>query len=240
MMEIEFERKGDVALFSLVGRIDSAGSAQLDTAIKSRMAPTDLSVLFDMARVSYMSSAGIRVFSMVERGLRQKNGHLYLCAVQPAVEKVLEITGFHRIFTLCATTGEALRRSDGTRVPGGKENAALFGTGDVRLSVEVLAQGEAVLKISGAGEHACTGVFDASDLISHTFVRDEYCAGIGAPGDSPEEAFLQLGGFVTMGGGIFSSRTMSRPASASRPRSRSRLTGISMRSSLRNPTTRRV
>ncbi len=203
MMEIEFERTGNVALFTLAGRIDSAGSAQMDTAIKSWMAPTDLSVLFDMARVSYMSSAGIRVFSMVERGLRQKNGHLFLCAVQPAVEKVLEITGFHRIFTLCATTGEALHRSDGTQVPGGKEDAALFGTGDVRLSVEVLVQGDAVLKISGAGEHACTGVFDASDLVSHTFVRDEYCAGVGAPGDSPEEAFLQLGGFVTMGGVIF-------------------------------------
>ena len=47
-----------------------------------------------MAHVSFISSMGVRVFFGLEKMLRLKNRHMYLCAVQPEVRKILEITGF--------------------------------------------------------------------------------------------------------------------------------------------------
>jgi len=107
-MEIKFERTDTAAVFILDGRIDAFGSSQLDNAIKTRISADDRIVIFDMAQVPYISSVGIRVFLALEKMLSQKNRHQYLCAVQPEVKNILEITGFHRIFTLCSSTEEAL------------------------------------------------------------------------------------------------------------------------------------
>jgi len=118
-MEIKFERTDAAAIFILNGRIDSFGSSQLDNAIKTRITADDRIVIFDMAHVPYISSVGIRVFYAFEKMLHQKNRYQYLCTVQPEVKNILEITGFHRIFTLCSTTEEALNLSRTTDSPAG-------------------------------------------------------------------------------------------------------------------------
>ena len=110
-MDIRFERTDTAAEFILDGKIDASGATQLDNAIKTRVTADDRIIIFDMAHVSFISSVGVRVFYALEKMLRLKNRHMYLCAVQPEVRKILEITGFHRIFTLCPTAEEALNLS---------------------------------------------------------------------------------------------------------------------------------
>ncbi len=212
-MEFRFERTGTIAEFVLNGRIDSSGSLQLDNALKTWLVPTDLAVLFDMTGVSYMSSAGIRVFSALEKTLHRKNGHLYLCAVQPAVVKVLEITGFHRIFTLCPTREEAVRRCRMTGSPAViQQETTIPGTAHARLSVDSFPDHEVILKITGSGEKICNGSVDAEDLVPRTFACDEYSAGIGALGDSATESLPNLGELLTIGGAIFWRPTTSTDA----------------------------
>ena len=203
-MEYRFERTDTAALFILEGRIDSSGSLQLDSAMKERLVPTDRAVLFDMTGVSYMSSAGIRVFSGLEKLLRERNGHLLLCAVQPAVAKVLEITGFYRIFTLCSTRDEALHRCRLAKSPAEiGEEIALEKAAHTRLSVESFPDHPAVLKLTGSGEKICAGILNPEDLVPRIFAPDEYSLGIGAPGESAAESFPDRGVLLTTGNAIF-------------------------------------
>ena len=203
-MEYRFERTDPAALFIVDGRIDASGSIQLDKAVKEWLIPADRVVLFDMTSVSYISSAGIRVFSGLERTLRQRNGHLFLCAVQPAVVKVLEITGFDRIFTICSTKDEALHRC---RLAKSLAEVSKETTGSksahTRLSAESLPDHTAVLKITGTGKPICNGISNPEDLVPRIFDPNEYSVGFGAPGESAAESFPQRGMLLTTGNAIF-------------------------------------
>jgi anti-anti-sigma factor len=203
-MEYTFERNDAAAIFILNGRIDSGGSIGLDHALKAELIEADTAVLFDMTGVPYMSSAGIRVFSVLEKTLRQRNGHLYLWAVQPAVAKVLTITGFDRVFTSCSTRNEALVKCRPVKPTDEiRESTVLPVTTHTRLSSETFADHPSVVKISGSGVKACRVILEPEDLVPRPFAPDEYCAGTGAPGDSVTESFPDTGMFITLGGAIF-------------------------------------
>jgi anti-anti-sigma factor len=203
-MNYQFERTGTTAIFILQGRIDSVGSIDLDKATKERLVPADTAVLFDMTGVTYMSSAGIRVFSNVERILRQRNGHLYLCSVQPAVLKVIALTGFDRIFSICATRDEALSRSSLATIPQEPAgNPTAPATSHARLSADAFPGPGAILKLTGMGNKLCAGQPGPDDLVPRPFVPEEYSAGVGVPGDSVIESFPDRGALVTLGGAIF-------------------------------------
>ncbi|WP_321507560.1 anti-sigma factor antagonist [uncultured Methanoregula sp.] len=203
-MEYRFLRTDTAALFILDGRIDASGSIRLDTAVKEHVVPADRAVLFDMAGVSYMSSAGIRVFMGLEKALRERDGHLLLCSVQPAVLKVLEITGFDRVFTLCSTRDEALHRC---RLEKGPAEAcgetAIPEAAHVRLSAESFPDYCAVLKVSGSEEKICAGILDPEDLMPRIFTPGEYSMGIGDVGESAAESFPDRGMLLTTGNAIF-------------------------------------
>lgn len=203
-MEYLFERTDPAALFILDGRIDASGSIQLDKAVKEGLVPADRVVLFDMTRVSYISSAGIRVFSGLERTLRQRNGHLFLCAVQPAVVKVLEITGFDRIFTICSTRDEALHRCRLATSPAEvSEETTGSKAAHTRLSAESFPDHTAILKITGAGKTICNGIRTPEDLVPRIFDPNEYSVGFGAPGESAAESYPECGMLLTTGNAIF-------------------------------------
>lgn len=203
-MDYRFERTGTTAIFTPDGRIDAPGSARLDSAAKEHLLTTDRAVLFDMAGVSYMSSAGIRVFSGLEKELHRRGGHLHLCSLQPAVQKVLDLTGFNRIFTVSATRNEALHqcRLAGSPVEVGADTA-VPDAARTRLSIDSLPDHEAVLKITGSGTRICAGSLTPDDLSPRIFVPGEYSVGIGAPGDAPPESFPDRGPLLTLEGTIF-------------------------------------
>ncbi|MFA4876362.1 MAG: anti-sigma factor antagonist [Methanoregula sp.] len=203
-MECRFVRTDTAAIFTLEGRIDSSGAIQLDAAVKEHVLPADRAVLFDMAGVLYMSSAGIRIFSGLEKALRARGGHLLLCSVQPPVVKVLEITGYNRIFTLCSTRDEALHRCRLEKGPAeaGRETV-LPKTARTRLSAESFPDHHAVLKITGSGEKECAGTLRPDDLIPRLFHPDEYSAGTGSVGEPGAGDLPGRGLVLTTGNAIF-------------------------------------
>nr|WP_321353057.1 anti-sigma factor antagonist [uncultured Methanoregula sp.] len=200
-MEYRFERTDTEAVFILDGRIDSPGSIRLDTVVKEHLVSSDRAVIFDMAGVSYISSAGIRVFVGLEKNLRQRDGHLLLCSVQPGVLKVLEITGFDRVFTLCSTRKDASHRCHlacpAESVSGTKDSSR------TRFSVESFPDHRAVLKITGHSEKICTGILTPEDLVPRIFTPGEYSLGIGDVGESASESFPDRGLLLTTGNAIF-------------------------------------
>jgi len=200
-MECRFERTDADAVFILDGRIDASGSIRLDTGVKEHLDPSDRAVIFDMAGVSYLSSAGIRVFVGLEKTLRGRDGHLLLCSVQPAVLKVLEITGFDRVFTLCSTREDAMRRCH-LACPA-EAGSGTKDTSRTRFSVESFPDHRAVLKITGNAEKICTDLLTPDDLVPRIVTPGEYSLGIGSTGESAAESFPDRGMLMTTGNAIF-------------------------------------
>jgi stage II sporulation protein AA (anti-sigma F factor antagonist) len=66
-----------------------------------------LHLVLNLAGLDFISSAGLRVLLATSKKLSRQNGKLVLCELQPAVRKVLEISGLLTVFVVAATEEEA-------------------------------------------------------------------------------------------------------------------------------------
>lgn len=91
--------KNDAALtLHISGRLDTITAPELENAVTAM--PEDVTQLtLDMAQVSYISSAGLRILLGAQKKMN-KLGSMKLTGVCEAVMDVLEITGFADILTI--------------------------------------------------------------------------------------------------------------------------------------------
>lgn len=108
-MHITTTRDGGIPVLKLEGRLDAQGAIELEDALKSGISETDRAVVMDMARVGYLSSAGIRIIIATEKRLKGRKGGLYLSRVQQYPLSVLEMTGFSSLLSIHPTCEEAMR-----------------------------------------------------------------------------------------------------------------------------------
>lgn len=108
-MEIREEKKGNVMVLALSGRLDSSTSPEVENKILDAIeegAAHD--VILDFSEVDYISSAGIRVLVHCHKELEKKQGNIFLAAVPKPIENVLYITGFLPYFKVYEGQAQAL------------------------------------------------------------------------------------------------------------------------------------
>ncbi len=74
-------------------------SMQLEEFLKKELDGIEY-VVFDMDKISYVSSAGLRVLLATHKKLAANGGYIKLINVDYGVEDVLMVTGFRRVFTI--------------------------------------------------------------------------------------------------------------------------------------------
>ncbi|MBK8476171.1 MAG: STAS domain-containing protein [Opitutaceae bacterium] len=101
MLEILPTPAEGFALVTLRGDINSASAPQVEQAITAALAGQNPPrCVLDLSGLTYTSSAGLRVFLACAKRIKTAGGTFVLCAVQPAVYDVLDVSGFTRILTL--------------------------------------------------------------------------------------------------------------------------------------------
>lgn len=75
----------------LIGRLDTNTAQQLEDAIEKDVNEKINMLTFDLAKLEYISSAGLRVLFKVSKTLKKHNGHFALMHLQPQIQKVLDI-----------------------------------------------------------------------------------------------------------------------------------------------------
>jgi anti-sigma B factor antagonist len=93
-MELTEEVHGRVVVVTARGRLDQSASAAFGAQLEKLAAASQPRLLIDFAGVDYVSSAGLRAVLALLKRVKAANGTFALCAVQPPVQEVLEITGF--------------------------------------------------------------------------------------------------------------------------------------------------
>lgn len=107
-MNIQEEKKGNAAVFSLTGRLDSTTSPIVEKKILNCIEKGATDVILDFSSLEYISSAGIRVLVHCHKELEKKQGHIFLASVPKPIENVLYITGFLPYFKVFDGQSQAL------------------------------------------------------------------------------------------------------------------------------------
>ena len=77
---------------ALIGRLDSSTAPELDGVLDRVLHGAPLSKLvFDLSRLEYLSSAGIRCFIRARKVIEPAGGKVAIINPQPGVRKVLDI-----------------------------------------------------------------------------------------------------------------------------------------------------
>ncbi len=107
-MPIVFHQQGNSTVIAVEGRLDIASSAAFEAEVAALLGNGSTAFLFDCTKLNYVSSAGLRAFLVLNKRVVAAGHRLCLCALQPSVLQVFDMSGFSDIFPLRATVAEAL------------------------------------------------------------------------------------------------------------------------------------
>ena len=97
-MEIIKNLDGSKLTVALSGRLDTTTSPMLEAELKTALDDVN-ELIFDFAKLDYISSAGLRVLLSTQKTMAKK-GTFVIKNVHPDIMEVFEITGFSDILTI--------------------------------------------------------------------------------------------------------------------------------------------
>lgn len=109
-MPITTETTASATVVSLQGQINSANANGLEAEVLTLVDSGVKQLVLDFAALDYISSAGLRMVLVLAKRLKQESGQLVLCALQPHVHEVFDISGFLAILNVETTRADALAR----------------------------------------------------------------------------------------------------------------------------------
>lgn len=108
-MNISEDRKPGVIILALSDRLDATTSKIFEDRIFAAIGAGDRRLVIDLARLDYVSSAGLRVFLMAAKRLSSVNGKLAISGLNDHVRQVFELAGFSSILSVYASREEAIK-----------------------------------------------------------------------------------------------------------------------------------
>lgn len=103
---------GDVTVAAISGSVDSLTAEHLMATLGKAVSEHQVRLVADFSAVVYTSSAGLRALLATLKDARRQGGDFRLAGVQPAVLRVLELSGFTSILKLYGDVGSAVASFD--------------------------------------------------------------------------------------------------------------------------------
>ena len=75
----------------LTGSLDTATAPELERQLAPVVAGVVKDIVFDLAQLKFISSAGLRVFSATRKTLKERGGQASFIHMQPQIQEVFEI-----------------------------------------------------------------------------------------------------------------------------------------------------
>jgi anti-sigma B factor antagonist len=96
-LDVSTRHLGEFTVVTVGGSVDAVTTARLAETLEAELEAGRHDLVADLSGVDYMSSAGLRAVLATVKRARAEGGDLRLAAVQPAVFKVFELSGFTSI-----------------------------------------------------------------------------------------------------------------------------------------------
>ena len=103
-MDINVTHENDFYMIKLGGFFDTLSSPELQQKVEDIASETygkgGFNVVFDLADVEFLSSAGLRVLLLAKKLTDKQNGKMAVINVQQSIHEIFDMTGFTKILNL--------------------------------------------------------------------------------------------------------------------------------------------
>jgi anti-sigma B factor antagonist len=107
-MEIKQEKKGDVIVLNVSGRLDATTAPDLESELVPLIEKNGKKIVINVDGLEYISSAGLRIMLLGMKMIKKVEGQMMLCEMKDHIREIFEIAGFLPIFTIVDTEEDAL------------------------------------------------------------------------------------------------------------------------------------
>ena len=97
-MKLEIIDQGAEVKGILIGRLDTAASAQFATDMQPLMDRADKHILLDCSKLEFISSSGLRLFLTLRKATIAARGDVTITGMTKEVKQVFALTGFLSLF----------------------------------------------------------------------------------------------------------------------------------------------
>ena len=95
---VSSQRRGDVAVASVVGELDIATARDLKLQLMKLLAKPTTDLVLDLEGLAFIDSSGLAALLRVQTVAQERDVHLTLMALPEHARRVMELTGLLREF----------------------------------------------------------------------------------------------------------------------------------------------
>ena len=100
-MTINMTKEGEKLTVAVAGNLGTSTAVELDETVTKEIANVK-ELVFDLGKLDYMSSAGLRVFMSAAKTIKKQQGAMKLINVPAPVMNVFAITGVSEVLDITA------------------------------------------------------------------------------------------------------------------------------------------
>lgn len=106
-MQLATRKIHEVVVVDLTGSLDSHSAGEIGDQLTAIAQGTGKHVLLNLEKVTYVSSAGLRIILRAAKLLQTAHGEMKLCSAQDTVKDVMQTAGFDSLLKLYDTEQDA-------------------------------------------------------------------------------------------------------------------------------------
>jgi len=123
-MKLDFVNQGDVCVYFPEGKLDHSESFILENKMTEFINEGATNIIFDLSKLDYISSSGIRVFISIIRQLNKKQGRIAFCSPSASVSTIIEMVFLQDELQIFPTLFEALSAFGAGRIASADRQSA--------------------------------------------------------------------------------------------------------------------
>ena len=98
-MNITTRKDGETLIIELEGRLDTVTSQELAANVPHEMR-NNLNIIFDFAKLEYISSAGLRILIAFKKDAQATNNTMIIKNCNAVIKEIFHVTGFDKILKI--------------------------------------------------------------------------------------------------------------------------------------------
>ena len=120
-IRLEASDKPATIHLALDGQLDAVGAPELEKRVNSTLDLDIKTLILDLTDLSFISSAGLRVFAKTQKSMNQRDGRVLFVNLQPQVRKVFNIVKAVRLSDIFVSYAELDEYLEAMQREGGPE-----------------------------------------------------------------------------------------------------------------------
>ncbi len=119
-MEVFEQQLAKILILRPIDRLDSTSLQKFSDHAKMKIQNGVRALILDLSELNYMSSAGIRILTMIDSTIQSFKGNLLICGLNPQVKELFELACLDQVYKIFPDKKVALKA-----LLGGKDISAV-------------------------------------------------------------------------------------------------------------------